>query len=121
MTIYEVVTPALAMLGKSDADADILEHRTYAIEILKMWVFSSKRIYELFAAANSLPTAKFEGYTVNDDFAYGEDFAPAACNYIAMIMSPETERFRQVYDAAMKDLRARCGAESSPVVNKHPI
>ncbi len=121
MTIYEVIVPALAMLGKSDSDADFTEYQAKALEVLKVWILSSKRMYALYASAHSLTAEEFTGYTVNDDFAYGETFAPAASGYIAMIMSPETERFVKVYDDAISELRSLCGSESGLTVNKYPI
>lgn len=121
MTFSEIVMASLAMIAKHDTDSDFAKVKPEALEILKNWTFSVRRLYRLYCTANSIKPAEFSGYGLNDQFAYGPDFATAAATYVAMVLSPKTERYKQIYDSLINDICLMCSSESSQIVQAHRI
>ena len=121
MTLSEIVMASLAMISKKDTDGDYSEMKMGALEILKNWTFSVKRLYLLYCEANSIKPSSFSGYGLNDTFAYGPDFSTAAATYVAMVLSPEKERYKEIYDLLINDICLMCGSESSQIVEVHRV
>lgn len=121
MTFSEIIMASLAMTSKHDTDTDYAASKAGALEILKNWTFSVKRLYLLYCEANSVKPSSFSGYGLNDEFAYGPDFATAAATYVAMALSPEIDRYKQIYDSLINDICLMCGSESSQIVQAHRV
>ena len=121
MTFSEIVLASLAMVSKKDTDSDWAACKMGALEILKNWTFSVKRLYLLYCEANSVKPASFSGYGLNDTFAYGSEFATAAATYVAMVLSPDKDRYKEIYDLLINDICLMCGSESSRIVEVHRV
>ena len=121
MTISQVIMCSLAVLGKSDSDSDYAACKTNAHEIIRLWAVSTRKLYLAYAEKNGITPKEFGEYELNDEFVYGEDFAPLASFYIASILSPKTERFRQIYDEIASELRITYGSDISPCVSKYSV
>lgn len=121
MSFSEIVMAALAMISKSDTSSDYAAIKHGALEILKNWTFSVKRLYLLYCQANSIEPQEFSGYGLNDDFVYGPDFATAAATYVAMVLSPKTDRYKEIYDLLVNDICLMCGSDAGHIVEVHTV
>ncbi len=121
MTISQVVMSSLAIMGKADSDNDYAAVKANALEVLEIWSISAKKLYLAYAEKNSIEPNLFTAYGLNDEFAYGEDFAPAAAFYIASVLVPSTELFKQMYDNILSDMCSYYGSTSSVTVNKYAV
>lgn len=121
MTISQVIMSALAIMGRADSDNDYEAVNKNALEVMEIWVISAKRLYLAYAERNGINPVTFTKFGLNDEFVYGEDFAPIAAFYIASVLSPQTERFKQLYDDIADDMYASYGSTSLETVNKYPV
>lgn len=121
MTIGEVVTSGLTIMGKHHQDPDYVELQDKALELIRGWSVYMQRLYTLYAKSNGLQLKYFLTYDYNDEFVYGRDLAPAASLYIAMIMAPENELFRSMHDAVISELHKFCATQIAETIDKYPM
>ena len=119
MTIQELITSALLMIGKFAADDDYPAYLERGHATVKHWIHSIKWLYDLYAKSSSFPTAEIGTLDLTDEFPYDTSFASMAAMFTCAVLAPEVIRYKEIYDDMSNHVRILCSSEITSTVSRY--